>query len=295
MDADGELRFDREGLNALEDMSDVWHGSAERLVLHEQEPMRGQSQPWPTPGIQKDGWIWCSERPRPGCRYIGFCDPMTGAQSEGSLNRDTHSAGILRAAFVDADGVEHDAELVSALYVPSEEEPSGAACQWDNDILAQRLAMLLRWYGNPICIVEANNAGTEVIRLLLQEGCNLWRREKPNHRLPGKKMIDVVGFQTNSATKNYWIGALGAAIRDRLLVCKFAPAVKQFATFVLNDKGTGEAQGGCHDDWVTGVGLGLYQIHAATMLPMPAIVPALPPSYFHHSSGGGQQSMGAVA
>jgi hypothetical protein len=249
-----------------------------------------------------NGWLWMIERPIPGCAYLGFCDPMTGEQSEGSKQRDTHAAGILRAPYVDTAGVEHDMELVAALYVPSEEENSGAACRWDNDVLAERLAMLLRYYGNCLCICEANNAGTEVIRLLLLEGCRLWRREKPNHRVPGRKMIDVVGFQTTSATKNYWIGALGTAIRERTLVCKFRPAAKQCATFILNEKGAGEAQAGCHDDWCTGLGMGIYQIQAATQLTPHA--PNVPPwgSNGPHPStwpssfgGGGQGKHGACA
>jgi hypothetical protein len=192
---------------------------------------------------------------------------MTGEQSEGSRQRDTHAAGILRAPYVDAEGVQHDMELVAALYVPSEEENSGAACRWDSDILAARLALLLRFYGNCVCICEANNSGAEVIRLLLLESCRLWRREKLNHRVPGRKMIEIVGFLTTSATKNYWIGALSAAIRERTLVCKFRPAVRQCATFILNTRGTGEAQSGCHDDWCTGLGMAAFQIHAATVLP----------------------------
>jgi len=83
-------------------------------------------------------------------------------------------------------------------------------------------------------------------------------------------------FQTTSATKNYWVGALGTAIREETLVCKFRPAVQQCATFILNEKGTGEAQAGCHDDWCTGLGMGIHQIHAATPLPWPAAAPPPP-------------------
>jgi hypothetical protein len=315
MEADGEARFDFAGLEALREMAEVHHGSAERGYLAEQEGMGGGNvrretlnTQHPTSNIQwsgskaldwggaddpgrtvgattfvgeAKGWVWMIERPIPGCAYLGFCDPMTGEQSEGSKHRDTHAAGIMRAPYIDTAGVEHDAELVAAIYVESGPgglgqmggsggtggENSGAACRWDNDVLAARLAMLLRFYGNCLCICEANNSGTEVIRLLLLEGCRLWRREKPNHRVPGRKMVDVVGFLTTSATKNYWIGTLGTAIRERTLVCRFLPAVKQCGTFILNEKGTGEAQPGCHDDWCTGLGLGLYQMHAATQLP----------------------------
>jgi len=295
MEADGEQRFDREGLEALREMAEVGHGAAEIGVIHEQEA-RGGFTPAPTFGMDPGGWLWLRERPIPGCAYIGFCDPMTGEQSEGSKQRDTHAAGILRAAYVDAAGVEHDAELVAAIYVASTVENSGACCQWDNDILAARFAMLLRYFGNCVCICESNNSGTEVIRLLLLEGCRLWRREKPNHRVPGRKMLDVVGFQTTAATKNYWIGALGTAIRDQSLVCKFRPAAEQCATFILNDKGRGEAQAGCHDDWCTGLGLGIYQIHAATALPRlnPVAIPQTGYGSYVQSAGAGARH-GAVA
>jgi len=300
MAAEGEARFDFAGLEALREMAVAGQDSVERVVLLEQEGAVGTfgGSTWPPPttiGQDSNPWLWMSERPMPGGSYLGFCDPMTGEQSAGSKTRDTHAAGILRAPYVDAQGVEHDTELVAALYVPSTEENSGAACRWDNDILAARLAMLLRYYGNCLCICEANNSGTEVIRLLLLEGCRLWRREKPNHRVPGRKMLEVVGFLTTNATKNYWIGALGTAIRERTLVCKFSPAVRQCQTFILNDRGTGEAQAGCHDDWCTGLGMGIYQIHAATMLPPSAPLgsswPAtgMPPGMVIQSPGVGVQ------
>jgi len=310
MEAEGEGRFDREGLEVLREMAEgvqmtnvecpmskAPHELAERGVLVGDgvsefgDGLRASDLRSPISDLRAqrlhpssfhpdpDGWLWMSEAPIPGCSYIGFCDPMTGEQSEGSKQRDTHAAGILRAPYISGPGginqkpgasAEHDLELVAAIYVPSEEENSGAACRWDNDILAARLAMLLRFYGNCTCICEANNSGAEVMRLLLLEGCRLWRREKLNHRVPGRKMLDIVGFLTTSATKNYWIGALGTAIREQTLVCKFRPAVQQCATFILNEKGTGEAQAGCHDDWCTGLGMGIHQIHAATQLAWPA-------------------------
>lgn len=271
MEADGEARFDRKGLFFLRAMANHGHALASRGVLQDQ-PWQRDGRKMQTWSDQKDGWIWMQEAPKPKYRYIGFCDPMTGEQSEGSKQRDTHAAGIIRAAYSDDVGKWHDAEVVSALYSPSEEEASGAACRWDNDVLADRFAMLLRHYGNCPAVVEANNSGTEVIRLLMLDGCNLWRREKPNHRIPGKQ-LEVVGFLTTSATKNYWIGALNAAVRERLLGCKFLPAVKQMETFILNEKGTGEAQAGCHDDWIAGIGMGLLQINAAQELVGHAAIP----------------------
>lgn len=271
MIGDTEQRFDREGLEYLLELATAEHSKAYRGVLTAQPWLvnGNKAQTW---GDDVNGWVWMREQPIPGRKYIGFNDPMTGAQSEGSKNRDTHAAGILGAAYSDDQGKWHEAQLVAALYVPSTEEMSGAACRWDNDVLASRHAMLLRHYGNCPVVVEANNSGTEVIRLLSLEGCNLWQREKPNHRNPHKK-LEVVGFQTTNLTKNYWVGAMGASIRDGTLICRFLPAVKQMQTFILNDKGTGEAQPGAHDDWITGLGMGMLQINAATEMPRAFIVP----------------------
>ncbi len=187
---------------------------------------------------------------------------MTGEQSEGALVRDTHGAGILRLSYIDEHQIEHDDEVVAVLH-------HDGGCRWDNDILTDRLSMLLRHYGDAPVIVEANNSGTEVMRLLIIAGRTLWRREKPNHRMPGKKMIDVVGFQTTDATKSHWVGALGRHIRERLLVCRYRTAVQQFATFILDDKGKGGAQAGCHDDLVTGIGMAIFARATAKRMQLP--------------------------
>ena len=260
MQAESELRFNADGLEALTQMCDV-EGAAPRAKtgrLTEQE--RGGIQ-WTEDG---SGFVWCIEEPIPGCEYVGFCDPMTGEQSEGSKTRDGCGAGIIRKAFTDEAGVMHDDEVVAVLHAPG-------GVRWANDVMSERLSMLLQWYGDPVCIVEANNSGTEVMRLLLLSGRRLWRREKPNHRIPGKKMIDVVGFQTTAASKNIWIGALATAISQRTLVCRYRPAVDQMRTFILDENGRGAAQQNCHDDFVTGIGLGLFALpSSATRMERPS-------------------------
>lgn len=260
--ASTQQRFDLAGLAALKEMCDVEDATPahQRAVLGDLIEQDDRGLVW---APHAAGFVWMCEPSEPGRRYIAFCDPMTGAQSEGSLKRDTHGAGILGLAWVDERGVEHDDEVVAVLH-------HDGGCRWDNDVLAARLSMLARHYGDPMIIVEANNSGTEVMRLLLLAGRNLWRREKPNHRLPGKKMLDVVGFQTNTATKSYWIGALSMAIRERTLVCRYRMAVEQFTTFILDEAGRGAAQAGCFDDFVTGVGLGLFARGSAKLLPIPA-------------------------
>lgn len=268
MEAEGELRFNREGLDKIRQGAEVFDRTWRRRAAEdpnlsligglEVQPQGYQNAITWIPDLET-GWLWQSEQhPTPGRLYIGFCDPMTGEQSEGSLKRDTHAAGILGLAYLDQSGdipQMHDDEVVACLHHPD-------GCRWDNDILAERFAILLKYYGCP-AIVEANNSGTEVMRLLQLYGCQLWRRQKRDHRVPGK-LMETVGFQTNVATKSMWVGALGRAIREQTLVCNYLPAASQFGTFILNEKGAGEAQGGAFDDWVTGVGLGLFARSSAT-------------------------------
>ena len=261
MEAAGEARFDADGLKYLAEQCDAEDAApvSERAIRGDLIEQPGRSLQW---APHEKGFVWQAEPPIPGCSYIGFCDPMTGEQSEGALVRDTHGAGILRLSYVDSAGVEWDDEVVATLH-------HDGGCRWDNDVLADRLSMLLVHYGDAPIIVEANNSGTEVMRLLILAGRTLWRREKPNHRLPGKKMIDVVGFQTNAATKSQWVGALGRHIRERLLVCRYRMATSQFSTFVLDEQGRGGAQSGCHDDWVTGIGMALFARSSAKRMPVP--------------------------
>ena len=35
------------------------------------------------------------------------------------------------------------------------------------------------------------------------------------------------------------------------------PACSEFQTFIITPEGRAEAQAGCHDDWVAGIGIGL--------------------------------------
>lgn len=262
MESDGELRFNRDGLDRLKVMAETfdrtWRSRARtdpnlsHIGTLAIQP-RGYESAITWHPDQETGWVWLAEQePTPGRAYIGFCDPMTGEQSDGSKERDTHAAGILGLAYLDQTGDiprHYNDEVIACLH-------HEGGCRWDNDILAERFATLLHYFRCP-AIVEANNSGTEVMRLLQLLGCQLWRRQKRDHRVPGK-MLDVVGFQTTAGSKNQWIGAIGRAIREQDFDCRYPPAVQQLATFVLNEKGTGEAQAGAKDDFVTGFGLGMF-------------------------------------
>ena len=297
MEADAELRFDRTGLTRLKEMAEAhekrWKADVARdpklSVIGELVEGEHKQMTW-LPAA--DGWCWNLEgqHPIPGCRYLGFCDPGTGAQAEGSATRDPAAAGILRLAYIDQTGpkpVEMPDEIVAVLHAEG-------GCLWDNDIVAERLAMLLRHFKCP-AVVEMNNAGMEVIRLLQLAGAQVVRRKKRDHRNPGK-LLDVVGFQTTAASKALWVGALGTAIREQTFDCRYGPAVKDFSHFIRNEQGTGEAQPGCHDDFVAGIGQALLERQSATTYRAPApfrLMPARPGGMAVISDG--QYEHGALA
>lgn len=264
MDADTEARFHPEGLKRLLEMS------AAQDKLERRDPCKahigfleeGKGLQDPvvfTRVFTRDdsGPFWIIEAPLPGCSYIGFGDPATGEQADGSATRDGCSGGIMRLAYTDPQGIEHPDEPVAFLH-----GHNFTGVHWDNDIVAESLDILLRYYGDPPINIEANNAGVEVIRLLQLSGRTVCRRKRRDHKNPGK-LTDIVGFQTTAASKMEWVGALAAAIREQTMDVRYAPAASQLSTFILDEKGRGCAQSGCHDDHATGLGLGLLGKHWA--------------------------------
>ncbi len=253
--ASGNPRFDITGVTRLQEMARLNHGNAQRGTLD----TVGENLAW-TPS-KGEGWVWCKEEPLYGCAYIAALDPMTGEQSAGSRERDAHAFGVIRKGFMDKNGVTHDSELVATIDVPD-------GCAWDMDLLVDRIAQVLRWYGNPFIVVESNNAGVEAIRLLRQHGCRVVKRQKFDALNP-TKTLEVYGFQTTNQSKALWVGALASAIREQNYTCCYLPAANECATFVTNASGTGEGMPGTHDDWITMQGLGLLHIDVAVVLRPP--------------------------
>lgn len=259
-----ESRFDFEGLTRLQDIAEATHSHGRRGVISEND---GIFTFRPDP----DGWAWISEEPRFGLAYSAFADPMKGEQSEGGKKRDTHAAGILREGFLDANCIDHPTELVAAIFVEDPDEFSGAACRWELSVLAHRLWMLAGYYGECTIVPEENNYGGVLIKELLDLGADVWQREDMDHERKGRRILKY-GYQTNSRTKRYWVEGLSKAIFEETFVCRFKPAVAQFAAFIQNDDGTCEARPGAFDDFVSGVGIGLT-VGAYKRLMPPAPVP----------------------
>ena len=254
--ASGSPRFDILGVARLKAQALVQHDYAKTGCL---QANRGIVN-----FVNTDSWLWVSEDPRFGFEYLVFLDPMTGAQSAGSSKRDAHACGVLRKGYMSEDRrTWHNARLVAAVHVDG-------GCRWDDDIIAERAMRLSEWYGGCIVAPEANQ-GLGVIRWLADNGAYLWLREKMDELVPGKKHM-IPGWLTTpgaQGTRNLWVSAIAEFIREQQLDCSYLPAVQEMETFQRGEKGSAEARPGKHDDWISGLGIGLFLLDNATMMVPP--------------------------
>jgi hypothetical protein len=204
---------------------------------------------------KEDAWLWLKEKPIRGCAYIVAIDPCQGSQSNGAKNPDAHACVVLRQPYICEKNVLHPVAVVAAIHV----EPSG--CRWDASIVAERTAMLANYFGGCMVCPETGN-GLDVLVKLRDFGANIYQRQKQDHFIPGK-LMPTLGFETNSSTRDMWVGSIADAIREGEFECAFKPAVSEMRTFIITDRGKAEAAPSKHDDWIAAIGIGLLLIKFA--------------------------------
>lgn len=250
--AEGETKFDRDGLKHLMVMAE----GHDRAGLGVIEPNCATQTPtWMSDAA---GWLWMDEKPMGGCDYLIFCDPNTCEQAVGTSERDNTAAGVIRAAYIDEQGVEWKDQLVAALHWPG-------GVKWDADVLATRIDLLSKYYGRCMAVVEANNFGSALMVHLQRLGVPLWQRTKVDDVNPNKTHR-VNGFLSTERTRTHWVEAGTAMVREQSMIMRYHPACQEYQTFIVLPSGRAEAQEGCHDDWVAGIGIGLV-VRCFTRLP----------------------------
>jgi hypothetical protein len=254
MQAEGEARFDRDGLAILKVQAEA---GARTALIGSLDKGSATSAIQFTRGTEA-GWLWLDEAPVIGGEYLIAVDPNTCEQGEGAKDRDNTAAPVIRKGYIDERGVEHPDHIVAALHWPG-------GVKWDSDVLAGRIALLSEWYGHCMAVVEANNFGSALIKELQHRGVRLWRRTRVDDVNPNKE-IRTVGWLTTNRTREHWVQACTKAIRCNedeqghrsiALRCRYQPAVNEFHSFIFTSDGRGEAQAGTHDDWVAAIGIGL--------------------------------------
>lgn len=246
----GSGRFDAEGLDILGDQialrPDPKYG-----ILEQPE---GAAAPTFIQTARHEAWVRLWELPKEGRRYIGADDFMTGEQAAGSRREsDCHATLIGRAAFIDDSQDAHKAAIVAA-FMPDDR-------QKDLDIVAERIALLSKFYGGCLMAPEVNNLHG-IIELIRRHGANLWMRKKQG---TGKTVL-VPGFQTNTSTKRQIIGELATLIREQEIEVPCPRILAELRNFIVHPDGTEAASEGAHDDWVMALAILAHVLPAARVM-----------------------------
>lgn len=253
--ASGRPRFDMEKVVQMEKQARFAYPLGKMGVVERSET----GQVSFTERTDGSAWLWMDEKPEPGRSYLAIIDPCQGEQSEGSPFPDAHAIGIIRKGyFIGSEWIKP--KLVAAIDVPT-------GCRWENYLAAERAKMLSDFYGECMIIPETGN-GLGMIEALRRVGAYLYQRQKNDAMYPGK-LLNVVGWETNSNTRPIVVDAMGNAIGQETFECNFLPAILEMKTFIINDRGRAAAKNGMHDDWVMMLGIGLANIDFAKPMPQP--------------------------
>jgi hypothetical protein len=245
----GNARFDSEGTTSIA-VGQELHAPPKYGVL---EAPDTAAVPVFIETSRSESWLRVWEKPAEGRRYIGAADFMTGEQATGSRREsDCHAWGIGRARYTDTDNADHTAMLVAAT-LPDDRTK-------DLDIVAERIALTARWYGNCLVAPEVNNLHG-IVELLRRHKCNIWSRKKAG---TGKTVL-VPGFQTNSSSKRQIVGELATLIREQEIDLRCPWALAEIRTFITHPDGSEAAADGEHDDWVMFLSILAHVLPAATL------------------------------
>jgi len=199
------------------------------------------------------------DEPEYDSKYLISADTCTGEdqQTQGlAADPDYHSVQVWRAPFEDWHGNWHVPRMVALHH-----------SRVDIGILAHEVEAAARYYGNAFVIPEVNNSGLALLKYLLEMGLSVYRRRKYNDSMG---MVEKsFGWSTDKITRKTVIDHLASEIIEENVDIPDADVLKEFKTFVINDRGKPEAAPGHHDDHVLAAAIALYNIDSATTFKAP--------------------------
>ena len=199
------------------------------------------------------GTVEVIEQPRVGCRYLVSMDTCTGKDQQasgGKADPDWHSIGVLRSAYVDANGQSHPPKIVAHHYSRLEAEYAALVA-----------ASMSIYYGRCIVVPEVNNCGIFHVKALEAMDIPVYQRTTIN------RTADTIdkqsGWRTDVLTRRTIIDNLGSLIADWKLEkptfeCPFPWILDQLTTFVRHKDGAIRAMSGKHDDGVMMLAIALF-------------------------------------
>lgn len=199
------------------------------------------------------GTVEVIEQPRVGCRYLVSMDTCTGKDQQasgGKADPDWHSIGVLRSAYVDANGQSYPPKIVAHHYSRLEAEYAALVA-----------ASMSIYYGRCIVVPEVNNCGIFHVKALEAMDIPVYQRTTIN------RTADTIdkqsGWRTDVLTRRTIIDNLGSLIADWKLEkptfeCPFPWILDQLTTFVRHKDGAVRAMSGKHDDGVMMLAIALF-------------------------------------
>lgn len=209
----------------------------------------------------ESGWLTVWEQPCLGLSYVSSLDTCAHEQALTAKDPDEHSFWVLRTPYYDASGRLVPIRAVCRIRPP---------CRWDATLLAEKIILVLKWFGNCMIVPEVNK-GMDVLVELRRLGANIYRRQPKFDRInPGQTQTGAYGWETGdtsdkTGTRSVLVKAIIDAVREQRLDVECPQAIKQMNTFVWNTRGKACASAGNHDDDVMALGIGLACIKSASV------------------------------
>ena len=232
----GSPRFDMEGL--IHVSSNVRISSPKRkngrltekdgkITFEECAKSEGEFQMW-------------DESPEYGKRYLITVDSMTGKEvTSGNNKQDRNSIMLWRGPHKDKQGVMHPLKLIARAMPDNQDDPTPGCV---------KTALLSKWAGECIVVLEINNSGLAWVSPLKDAGVRLWRR-RVYDTITGNTLRKI-GWSTDQKSREVIISALADAIRakEEGVVIPCPQLSSQLQTFVRDKTGKPQASAGNHDD-----------------------------------------------
>ena len=129
----------------------------------------------------------------------------------------------------------------------------------DPDLFGEELVKLAKFYNQAYIGVEANNHGLTTLKSIQKKDYYNIYFSKVHDQITDK-LTQKIGWYTNAKTKPLMIDKLAEFIREEYIGIKSKLIVRELLTYVIDDKGSTNAQEGCHDDTVMALAIWLQVI-----------------------------------
>jgi hypothetical protein len=246
----GRPRFDVAAIKRLDALTHafppevgslVWQGDHESVSFQPDASGFGDFQIW--------------EKPKIGCSYIVWCDPMTGADQTSGGDPDRHSIGVLRNEYMEQGGATYNTAVVARVRPPF----TGTTI-----LTAEFIAALSEYYGGALVVLEVN-MGLHILERLKDLNVPLYMREVVNPFDREKKEFQYGWKLKDRDQRRTIIDSLALALHNSELDVRCPHILAECKTFVWAKDGREEARSGCHDDDVLGLAMGYFCRGQATL------------------------------